>query len=120
MPGAFLTNNAGNRGTGGEGRAHQMGASAPALAAFKVAVRGRSATFARREDVRIHAEAHGAARFAPFKASLYEDVVQAFRFGLCAYKSRARNDHGADAVGDLRPGRDACGFPQIFNARIGA
>ena len=49
-------------------RRDEVGAAAIALAALKIAVRGRSAALAGLELIRIHAEAHGAAGFAPFEA----------------------------------------------------
>ena len=69
---------AGDGGGGGHLRADEVGASAAALAAFEVAVAGGGAALAGREDVGVHAQAHGAAGLAPLEAGLAEDVVEAF------------------------------------------
>jgi hypothetical protein len=61
-----------------------MRASAASLAAFKVAVAGRSAALAGRENVGVHPQAHGAAGLAPLKAGLAKDAVQAL-FSACAF-----------------------------------
>ena len=53
---------------GGHLRADQVGAAAGALAALEVAVRGRGAALALAEDVRVHSQAHRAARLAPLEA----------------------------------------------------
>src|SRR6516164_4219699 len=67
-------------------RAHEVRASARALAAFEVAVRGGRAALARLESVRVHREAHREARFG-------EDLVEAFALGLRLHETRARHDH---------------------------
>ncbi len=61
---------AGDGGRGGHRRAHQVGAPAGALTALGVAIRRRSAALAGRKDVRVHSEAHRAARVAPLEARL--------------------------------------------------
>src|SRR3990172_6705414 len=58
---------AGDRGGCGHGRAHQVRARAFALAADEIAVRGGRATLARRHQVAVDADAHGAAGLAPFE-----------------------------------------------------
>ena len=55
-------------------RADEVRAAAAALAALEVAVRGRGAALARREDVGVHPEAHRAAREAPLEARVEEDA----------------------------------------------
>ena len=54
-----------NRRRGRHRGRDQMRAATLALAAFKIAVRGRSTTLAGRELVGIHGQAHAAARLAP-------------------------------------------------------
>ena len=58
-----------------------MGAAAPALPAFEIAVAGRSATLLRREDVGIHAQAHRASRLTPLRAGFLEDAIESFALG---------------------------------------
>ena len=53
-----------------------------ALTALEVPVGGRGAVFAALQPVRIHRQAHGTARLAPFETGLDEDPVQAFLLGL--------------------------------------
>src|SRR5262245_38705911 len=77
------------RGLRCEHWAHQVGTAAAALAAFEIAVGGGGAALAGLEDVRVHAEAHGTARFAPFEASFAEDLVEPLILGLRAYEARA-------------------------------
>src|SRR5437763_14877842 len=85
-----------------------MGAALKALAALKVAVRGRGAALFRRQFVGVHGKAHRAAWLAPFKAGLDKDLVEAFGFRLFLHDARARPDHRVDvavdglALGDLR------------------
>ena len=57
-------------------RADEVRAAATPLAPFEVAVRGRGAALAGREDVRVHAEAHRAARKPPLEAGVQEDAVE--------------------------------------------
>src|SRR6266545_4291874 len=63
-------------------RADEMSAAAPSLTTLEVPVRGRGAALPRLEDVRVHAEAHRAARLAPLEAGAAEHLVQAFPLGL--------------------------------------
>ena len=75
---------AGDRRRGRHLRAHEVGAAAPALPALEVAVRRRGAALARRQDVRVHAEAHRAAGVAPLEPCVQEHLVEAFLLGLRA------------------------------------
>src|SRR6266581_7451324 len=79
-------------------RAHEVGPAARALPPFEIAVRGRSAALARLEPVRVHAQAHGAARFAPLEAGILEDPVKALVLRLRLDQPRARHDHGQPDV----------------------
>ena len=97
-----------------------MGASTEALTALEVAVRGGGAALARLQLVRVHGQAHGAARLPPFKARLDEDLVETFRLGLGLHKARARHDHGADAMMHLAALGDGSRRAQILDAAIGA
>src|SRR5216684_8682335 len=63
-------------------RRHQMGAALESLTALEIAVRGGGAALFRRQLVGVHRQTHRAARLAPFEACLYEDLVEAFGFGL--------------------------------------
>src|SRR2546423_14651756 len=80
-----------------------MRAATATLAALEVAVRGRCAALARREDVRVHSEAHRAARRAPVEAGASEDLVEALRLGLRLYLLRSRDDHPVDVGVDAAP-----------------
>ena len=82
-------------------RAHKMRASATSLATFEIAVRGRGAALALGQLVRVHRKAHGTSRLAPFETGSREHLVESLGLGLLLYKAGARNDHRADAVGDL-------------------
>src|SRR5258708_35688111 len=75
---------------------HQVGATLVTLAAFEVAVGGRSAALARLELVRVHGQAHGTTRLAPFEASLDEDLVEAFGLRLLFDDTGTRHDHAVD------------------------
>src|SRR5439155_17774189 len=74
-------------------RADQMSAATAPLASLEVPVRGRSAALARLQDVRVHAEAHRAARLAPLEAGAAEHLVQSLALGLLLHLLRARDDH---------------------------
>src|SRR5688500_13442257 len=71
-----------DRGRGGHLRAYEVSAPALALAPLEVAVRGRGATLTRAQDVRVHPQAHRAARRAPVEAGGAEDLVEALGLGL--------------------------------------
>src|SRR6266540_7554466 len=70
----------------GGGRRHlwadQVRPAALALTTFEVPVGSRRAALAGLEDVRVHAQAHRAARLAPVKTRRLEDLVQALVLGL--------------------------------------
>src|SRR5579872_456947 len=70
----------GNRGRRRHGWRHQVRAALVTLAAFEVAVRGRSAALARIELVWIHRKAHRAAGLAPLEAGFDEDFVEPLGF----------------------------------------
>src|SRR3984957_17959118 len=62
--------------------AHQVGSAAPALPPFKIAIAGRGATLTRSENVRIHAQTHGAAGLAPIETGCAKNLIQSFCFRL--------------------------------------
>src|SRR6266511_2088164 len=111
---------AGDRRRRGHRRRHQVRAPARALPALEVAVRGRGAPFAWRQDVRVHPEAHRAAGVAPLEARCLEHRVQPLLLGRVLHRRRARDDHrahlgvNAPAVDHARRG------PQVLQPRIRA
>src|SRR5258708_3775416 len=91
-------------------RAHEVRPAAGALAALEIAVRSRSAALARLEPVCVHAQAHGAAGFAPLETGVLEDPVKAFVLRLRFHQARARHDHRElDIRAGLGPGESAGG-----------
>ena len=71
-----------NRGGRGHDRADEVCAAVFALAAFEVAIAGAGAALVRRQDVRVHSDAHTAAGVAPLETGVAEDFVQSFFFRL--------------------------------------
>ena len=107
-------------GCGGHLWAYKVCASAPSLAALKVAVAGRSATLARRKNIWVHAQAHGAAWLAPFETSRAENEIEALGFSLFLHGLRAWNHHRANLCRNLVSVSDASCCAQIFDTPIGA
>src|SRR5436853_5870148 len=97
-----------------------MRAPAAALAALEVAVRCRGAALAGLEDVRVHAQAHGAARAAPLEARGLEDPIEALGLGLRLDADGARHHHRADAVGHPAPLDHLGGGAEVADARVRA
>src|SRR6266481_3389194 len=102
-----------------------MRPSAPALAPFEIAVRGRGAALARFQAIGVHRKTHGAARLAPFEARGGENLVGPFGFGLLLHEARARYDHrtymGGDLAALLQLGfHDLRRIAQILDPAIGA
>src|SRR4051812_39761758 len=85
-----------DRGRGRHLGREQVGAAAASLAALEVAVGGRGAALARAEDVRVHAQAHRAARRAPVEPGGAEHVVEALGLGLLAHLLGPGDDHRVD------------------------
>src|SRR5690606_20785203 len=79
---AYIDKMAGHRRCRGHRRAHQVGAATGALAALEIAVGGGRAMLAAAQLVRVHRQAHRAARLAPLEAGFDEHLVQALGFGL--------------------------------------
>src|SRR6185503_1233112 len=82
----------GDRRRGRHRGTDEVGASAGALAALEVSVRGRSAALAGVEPIRVHAQAHRAPRLAPLEAGFAEDPVEPFALGLLLHHPRSRHD----------------------------
>src|SRR5215218_2427486 len=101
-------------------RRDQVGAPAAALAALEVAVGGRCAALAGREDVGVHAQAHRAARAAPVEAGGAEDLVEPLPLGLDRDLLGARHDHRVDAARDLAALDDLGGRAQVADPRVRA
>src|ERR1019366_7934625 len=58
----------------------QVSPAFSALAAFEVAVAGRSAALLGGEYVGIHAETHRASRLAPLRARIFENAIESLGF----------------------------------------
>src|SRR5262249_18043666 len=97
-----------------------MGSAPIALAAFEIAVGRRGAALPWLELVGIHAEAHRAARLAPFEPRRLENFVEALGFGLHLHESGARYDHRAQTRVNFAPADDARDRPKILDAAVGA
>ena len=59
-----------------------MGATAIALTAFKVAVRGRGTVLTGPQLIRIHGQTHRTARFTPVHTSINKYLIQTLSFRL--------------------------------------
>src|SRR5271167_3380861 len=91
--------------------------SAP-LPSFKIAVAGRSAAFARLQNVWIHSQAHRASRLAPLESRVLKNPVQAFLFGRPLHRLRSRHHHRPHFRTYGMSLRHARRRTQIFNPRI--
>ena len=109
-----------DRGGSSHRGTHQMRAAAAALPALEVAVARRRAPLAFAEHVVIHAEAHRAARFAPFEAGVGEDPIEALALGVGLDLLRPGHHQRAHALVDVMPARHAGGGAQILEPRVGA
>src|SRR5699024_55808 len=101
-------------------RGDEVGATTLALAALEVAVGGRRGALAGGQLVRVHAQAHGAARGAPLSARGEEDLVQTFLLCLLLDSRGRRDDEHLDAVGDLSAVQNLGGGAQVLDAGVGA
>src|SRR5579875_656783 len=110
----------GDCGRGGHDRADQMGPAALALPPFEITVRGAGASFARPQNIGIHAETHAASRLAPLEASFLEDAVETELFGFEFDLLRPRHDHRVDGRCDFAAFDDRGGSLQVADSRIGA
>src|SRR5947209_19069951 len=83
--GSYIDKMPGDSCRGGHRGADQVCAPTATLAPLEVAVAGGGAALAFRERIAVHGDAHAASRLTPLKASLAEDVGQAFFFGHTAH-----------------------------------
>ncbi len=90
------------------------------MTTLKVAVGRRSANLSPLQLVWVHGEAHGAARFPPFKPGSFKDFVESFCFGGLLDPFGTGYHKGFDAVGHLATLGDLGRFPQIAEASVGA
>src|SRR4051812_9271078 len=97
-----------------------MGARPRTLAADEIAVRGRGAALARRDEVAIHADARRATGMAPFEAGLGEDAVETFRLRLALHQAGARHDHRLHRFRHLAAPGDLGGEAEILDPAVGA
>src|SRR5262249_33160144 len=112
---------AGDGSGGGHNRADQGRAAIAALASLEVAIRGAGAALVRRQSVGVHADAHAAARVAPFETGLRKDFVETFFFGLRLDAAGAGNDESLlDGFRDVLSGDQMRGSAKIVQARVGA
>src|SRR6185369_12284927 len=96
FPLSYVHKMSGDGGGGGHCGTDQMRATAASLSSFKIPIAGRSAAFARFQDVGIHAETHRATGLAPLKAGVKKDSIQPFVFRYALYILRSGHDHGAN------------------------
>src|SRR5581483_4849508 len=90
------------------------------LPALEVAVGRRGAPFAGGEDVRIHAEAHRAARAAPLEAGPLEHRVEPLLLRLAPDGGGAWDDHRPDGRMDVPAVDQARDDAEILDSRVGA
>src|SRR4029078_8065181 len=92
-----------------------MRAAPGTLATLEVPVRRGGAALARREDVRVHAEAHRAAGAPPLEARLPADAVEALVLPLPLRRGGARHDHRANLRVDALAGDDRSRSAQVLD-----
>src|SRR5260370_33472714 len=91
------------------------------MAAREVAVRGGGSALVRRQDVRVHADAHAASRVAPLEAGFAENLVEAFLFGGSLDAARTGHDQRLlDVFRHVLAGPEMRRSPQIIETRIRA
>src|SRR6187401_1497335 len=74
LPVADVDEVAGDRSGSGHRGADQVGTAAGSLPSLEVAVGGARATLAGQQEVRVHTQAHRAARVAPLETCSGEDL----------------------------------------------
>jgi hypothetical protein len=97
-----------------------MGSAAATLPTLEVAIGCAGATFSRRKDIWVHAEAHAAAGLSPFEASRFEDIIETFLFCLAFDCLGTRNDHGTHGFSDVVAADNSGGSAEIFDTGVGA
>ena len=95
-----------------------MRSSAATLAALEIAIAGRCAPLASRQDIVVHRKTHRATGVAPFKTRILKYRGKAFLFGLAFDLHRTRDDHRADILIDFVSTRHFCGLAKVFDPRI--
>src|SRR5581483_9426856 len=120
LPVADINKVPGDGGGSGHHGTDQVRAPAAALASLEVAVAGGSAALAGSKDVRIHTQAHGAARLAPLEARGAEDFVKAFAFRLPLHRLRTWNHHGPHAGMHAVAAQRARRRAQVLEPGVGA
>src|SRR6266853_1696492 len=103
----------------GERTCEQRARAAP-LAALEVAVAGADGVLAASDHIAVHAETHGAARFAPLGAGLEKHAVEPFRFRLSLDLLRAGYHQHTQSRRDAPAPQQARGAAQVGQACIGA
>ena len=98
-----------------------MRPAARPLPPFEIAVGGGSAALTRFQFIRVHRQAHGTPRFAPFKTRRQKNLVQPFLFGLILDQPGTRHHHRQLHVAcDMLAAHHIRRYAQILDARIGA
>src|SRR6266853_4633071 len=103
----------------GERTSAQCARAAP-LAALEVAVAGADGVLAASDHIAVHAETHGAARFAPLGAGLEKHAIEALSFRLSLDLLRAGDHQHAQPRRDAAAAQQARGAAQVRQACIGA
>ncbi|GKT45680.1 uncharacterized protein ColSpa_05861 [Colletotrichum spaethianum] len=108
-----------NGGGSSHDRGHEMRSGSGTLATLEVSVAGGCTSLLGSKDVRVHAQAHTAARLTPLKAGALENLVQTLLLGLGLDETGAGDDHGAlDVVRNLLALDDLGSGAQILDAGI--
>src|SRR5438067_6672911 len=104
----------------GHRRAHQVGSTARSLPPPEVPVGGGGAALPGREDVRVHAEAHRAARAAPLEAGGLEHQIEPFVLRRSLYGRRSRHHQRTHLWMHTPSLDDTRGRPQVLQPCVGA
>src|SRR3974390_2455190 len=104
----------------GHDRADQMRARIATLPPFEIAIRSAGAALLRRQNIRVHADAHAAPRIAPFESRLREHLIESFFFRLRLDSSRTRHDQClCDVLCYMLAGYPVGRRAKIIQARVG-
>src|SRR2546422_8230340 len=96
-----------------------MRAAVATLTAFEVTVRSAGAAFVRRQYVRVHADAHAAARIAPLEARFRENFVETLFLRSGLNSARPWNDQSLlDVFCDVLPSNEMRRCAKIIQPRI--
>src|SRR5258708_40202972 len=91
-----------------------------ALPSLEISVRGAGTALPRRDPVRIHSQAHRAARFAPFEAGLEQDTIETFLLGLSLHEAGRWHDKRPYANRDRAIPGDRGGRADVLDTTVGA